>query len=92
MGNKVFGQKQCICYFTLNFIYLFIYDKVSLQSRTYHNTSLTMFFFKKYKAGCWWLTPIILATQGRQRPGGSWFEASPANSSRDPISKNPSQK
>jgi hypothetical protein len=26
-------------------------------------------------AGCWWLTPIILATQG-QRSGGSWFEAS----------------
>jgi hypothetical protein len=30
--------------------------------------------FKTSRAGCWWLTPIILATQ---KAGQSWFEASP---------------
>jgi hypothetical protein len=33
------------------------------------------------------LTPIILPIPGRQRSGGSRFEASQANSSRDPVLK-----
>jgi hypothetical protein len=33
-----------------------------------------------------WLMPVILATQ-EVRSGGLWFEASWANSSRDPMSK-----
>jgi hypothetical protein len=51
-----------------------------------------MTIIKNTAAGCWWLTPVILATQEaeirrivvRSQP---W-----ANSSQDPISKNPNTK
>jgi hypothetical protein len=42
------------------------------------------------KARCLWLTPIILATS--EADIGSRFEASWANSSQDPISKNTQSK
>jgi hypothetical protein len=41
---------------------------------------------KGHEARQQWLMPIILATW-RQRSGGSWFKASWANSSQNPILK-----
>jgi hypothetical protein len=43
------------------------------------------------KARCWWLTPVILATQeADQKDHG--LKPTQANSSRDPISKIPNTK
>jgi hypothetical protein len=48
-------------------------------------------FKKKMRARCWWLIPVILATQKAE--GDCGLKPARANSLGDPISKkNPSQK
>jgi hypothetical protein len=48
-------------------------------------------FKKKALAGCWWLMPVILATQ-EQRSGGSQFEVSLGHKSETLFQKHPTQK
>jgi hypothetical protein len=43
-------------------------------------------------AGDWWLPPVILATQEAEIRGNHGSKPDRANSLRDPIWKNPSQK
>jgi hypothetical protein len=47
---------------------------------------------KKITVRHWWLMLVILSTQlpRRQRPGGSWFEDNPTNSSARPYLEKPS--